>query len=164
MGNLTNCKDCGHSVSKRANTCPHCGVRNPGNTTSMLTQLLVFGLVLWVGTPIIIERLETDTGNSGGDSNQQRSSISRESSARIIAKREVTKKLIAPSTADFSGYADTQIGLLYGRGEDVWIVKGYVDAQNTFGAMIRSTYEVVIVFEEGTSDSYKVESADLWEP
>lgn len=30
MADLVPCKDCGHQVSKRAKTCPSCGVRKPG--------------------------------------------------------------------------------------------------------------------------------------
>lgn len=29
---LTTCKDCGHSVSKSAEMCPHCGRKNPGES------------------------------------------------------------------------------------------------------------------------------------
>ena len=34
MSNLTECKDCGHSVSKRAAICPSCGVSWPGRDLS----------------------------------------------------------------------------------------------------------------------------------
>jgi hypothetical protein len=165
MPNLTQCKDCGHQVSKRAKTCPSCGVKNPANRTSPLTVFVVFVLIMWFFAGEIIDSYDDQQGfsSSQADVPERVSPTRRESSARLVAEREIKKQLKSPSTADFSGYSDTQIGNLRGRGEDVWIDKGYVDSQNSFGAMLRNKYEVVIVFEAGKNDSYKVESADLWE-
>ena len=71
--------------------------------------------------------------------------------------------LTSLSTADFSGVRDTRSGRLEDGGPNDWVVIGYVDAQNGFGAMIRSNYQVVIEFEEGRSDSYRIKSANLLE-
>ncbi len=162
MSNLTECKDCGHTVSKKAKTCPSCGVGNPAGNPSTLTHVLLFGFILWIGSHVLTESYEMQNGFASSDKSEV-SSTRREMNASTIARREVTKLLKAPSTVEFSGHADTRIGLLRDRGPDVWIVKGYVDAQNSFGAMIRNKYQVVIVFEEGTNDNYKVESAELYE-
>ena len=156
MRNLTECKDCNHVVSKKAKTCPNCGVGNPANRTSVLTQLIVLVIVLAIGSDILTDRYENS---------EETAPISLEIQAKIIAKRVVKRLLKSPSTADFSGYADTQVGHLRDSGPNVWIVKGYVDAQNSFGAVIRNRYEVVIIFElpeTGNDIVHKVESAELY--
>ncbi len=57
MSNLIKCKDCGHTVSKRAKTCPSCGVRNPGRISSPFGQFIVLVVILWFGVPAIIDQL-----------------------------------------------------------------------------------------------------------
>ncbi len=58
MSNLTECKDCGHTVSKRAKVCPSCGVRKPSRTSSTFGQFLVLVFILWIGVSLVIEALE----------------------------------------------------------------------------------------------------------
>lgn len=52
-------------------------------------------------------------------------------------ERAVETTLKAPSTADFSGYSDSQITV----NGDVYSVRGYVDAENSFGAAIRTSWD-----------------------
>lgn len=56
---------------------------------------------------------------------------------RVCVEEFVPKRLKAPSTAKFSGVTVTSDG-------DVYTVAGSVDAQNTFGAMIRSSFTCVV--------------------
>ena len=44
---LVKCKECGKEVSKKAETCPHCGIKNPGITTSeyFIGFIVLFGIV-----------------------------------------------------------------------------------------------------------------------
>ena len=60
-------------------------------------------------------------------------------SAIAIAEKFVKQSLKAPSTAEFSPMDETKINIF--EDNDVW-VDGYVDAQNSFGAMLRSRYSV----------------------
>ncbi|MBE6912864.1 MAG: hypothetical protein E7473_10100 [Ruminococcaceae bacterium] len=69
----------------------------------------------------------------------------------VIAEKEVKSKLKSPSTAEFSAYNETKIT----NDGDVWVVEGWVDAQNSFGATLRSEYTVRIVFDG--DERYKVE-------
>jgi len=48
----------------------------------------------------------------------------------------VGEQLKAPSTADFSGHGDSQIV----ETENGYDIKGYVDAENGFGAQIRTNW------------------------
>lgn len=47
MAKLTKCKDCGAEVSKRAKTCPHCGVDKPGGggSDSLYGCLVLLALI-----------------------------------------------------------------------------------------------------------------------
>ena len=73
----------------------------------------------------------------------------------IFAREEVKKNLKAPSTAKFSGLCNeykystrTENGLV------VWTVMGQVDAQNSFGAMLRSIW-IAEVTDVGDGDRYR---------
>jgi hypothetical protein len=59
-----------------------------------------------------------------------------------------TKKLKAPSTAEFSGTTAT--------GGGPWTVTGQVDSQNSFGAMIRSPFGCTVTIT-GESARVRVE-------
>ena len=61
------------------------------------------------------------------------------------AKEVVEDKLKAPSTAEFCSKSEATIEL---DGE-TWTIKGYVDAENSFGAKIRNDFTVVITFSGG---------------
>lgn len=60
--------------------------------------------------------------------------------ASIHAENAVRDRLVAPATASFSPYRDTTVTTVGDR----WTVRGWVDSQNRFGAMVRTNYTVVI--------------------
>lgn len=68
-----------------------------------------------------------------------------EAAAWTACERFVSEQLKAPSTAKFSGF-DTEIS---DRGDGRYIVQGYVDAENSFGAMIRNDYVCDVRHQEG---------------
>ncbi len=70
--------------------------------------------------------------------------------AQIMAEKFVTEKLKSPSTADFCSHSE-YVFENYATGE--WSVKGWVDSQNGFGAMIRTKFRVML--------KYNVD-ADTW--
>lgn len=59
------------------------------------------------------------------------------------AQDGIKKKLKAPSTAEFPGLRESEVTR---EGPDVFIVKSYVDAQNSFGAKIRNHFTVKVEF------------------
>lgn len=64
------------------------------------------------------------------------------------AKQAVTSNLKAPSTAQFPGtFLDPDEGWEYYKDGDVYTVTSYVDSQNGFGAMIRSSFVVQIKWD-----------------
>ena len=68
MSNLTECKDCGHSVSKRARVCPSCGVDKPGVAPTDFARLFVAALVIVVGGVVYLNYLNSigDLSGSSG--------------------------------------------------------------------------------------------------
>lgn len=76
--------------------------------------------VLVVGGLMLIGTCAGNDTTSSGDG----------SGAEDACKSWVTDELKAPSTADFSGVSTS--------GDGPWVITGNVDAQNGFGAQIRS--------------------------
>lgn len=71
--------------------------------------------------------------------------------AYTTAKNIISKNLKAPSTAKFLSY-DRQSITISGN---IYTVNGYVDAQNSFGAMLRSYYTVTL---RGSAYNWNIES------
>lgn len=69
-----------------------------------------------------------------------------ESDAIYMAKEFVTKRLKAPSSADFPRRLQSAV---YGKG-CTFVVAGVVDAQNSFGAMIRGAYTGTLEYDPET--------------
>lgn len=59
---------------------------------------------------------------------------------KYIAKEAVLDKLKSPSTAKFSPSSETTVK----QSDNEWIVKGWVESENSFGATLRNSYEVKI--------------------
>jgi hypothetical protein len=87
------------------------------------------------------------SGNSDNSTPEKRTSVS-DAEAKVVAEAQVEAVLKAPSTAKFSKWGDTQmIPITNG-----YKVIGYVDSQNSFGAMIRSNYSVEIFVDLESGD------------
>jgi hypothetical protein len=64
--------------------------------------------------------------------------------AYTMAEQFVQKRLKAPSTAKFPYSSEATID--YDSGTKEWTVNSYVDAQNSFGAMMRTNYTVKVKY------------------
>lgn len=65
--------------------------------------------------------------------------------AWVCAMDVVENRLKSPSTADFCSYPEATIIDL---GDNRYKIKGYVDAQNTFGATVRTQFTVTLTLTE----------------
>ncbi|OFW89289.1 MAG: hypothetical protein A3B66_00440 [Alphaproteobacteria bacterium RIFCSPHIGHO2_02_FULL_46_13] len=83
---------------------------------------------------------------------------SKENVASIKCEYAVRNSLIAPSTADFPLYAD-YVGV--DPHTKVFTVKSYVDAQNTFGAMIRSNYICKVYWSADDTNIWQVKNVQM---
>ncbi|HHL2713000.1 TPA: DNA translocase FtsK [Yersinia enterocolitica] len=72
-------------------------------------------------------------------------------SAYVYSKDLIAKSLKSPSTAKFSSYSDTNVR---SYGECNFAIDGYVDAQNSFGAVIRTRFNASIRFDEKSQTYY----------
>lgn len=81
----------------------------------------------------------------GSGDEKQKDVSEMKTEAFTIAKNFVEAGLKAPSTADFPlmDFTSTYIG------DSTFIVKSYVDAQNSFGAKIRTNYRVKLRYNGG---------------
>ena len=64
---LQPCKDCGHQVSKKAESCPNCGRQRPGGGVSMGVIILTGIIGVFIAVLLI---------HSASDAKQQMTSIS----------------------------------------------------------------------------------------
>jgi len=144
---LTNCKECGGQVSKKADKCPHCGAKLKSGGSGCLWIFLIV-VIFFIGYSVF-------TPSSSSTNSDSSSSISHPNNflAYNYAEDAVKKKLKSPSTAKFPGTVEKSKHINYlGSGE--YEINSWVDSQNGFGAMIRSNFSVIIVFDDNTV-SYK---------
>lgn len=70
--------------------------------------------------------------------------------AFVMTQEPVKRSLKAPSSASFPYFSDKQVSVTT-KPNCVFQVRGFVDAQNSFGAMLRNSYTAEIRFnEDGT--------------
>ncbi len=72
------------------------------------------------------------------------------SNALAMSQVFVQKKLLSPSTAKFPGEMESTITHL----DNIWDVDSYVDAENAFGAKIRSYYHCQLRYKLNTDKWY----------
>jgi hypothetical protein len=65
------------------------------------------------------------------------------SNALIDSRQFVEKRLKSPSTADFSSETQNNVKKV---NDSTFVVTGYVDSQNSFGALIRTNYSCKITY------------------
>lgn len=74
-----------------------------------------------------------------------------EDAKRVCQEKFIPERLKAPSTADFSDVQVTSSGHVY-------TVTGNVDAQNSFGAKVRSTFTCIV---QDTGKTWRLQSATV---
>ena len=111
---------CANPVFPKATTCPQCGHPFKKPTSGCAWFVLIGGIIL------IISMFMSE-GYDPADE------------AVIRSWQFVRAGLKSPCTADFPYSGDHQLYTLEGK-DNAWEVRGYVDSQNSFGAMIRSNF------------------------
>ena len=148
---LVKCPDCGREVSDQAPSCPNCGRpmaarRAPPpppakKSSSWPAGCLILGFLGFCGLYVL--------GSSAGDSSRS-SGTSTEQNPKIGAvsacKRAVNLQLKAPGSAEFAPWEEWTAY----RDGTKRVVNGWVDAQNSFGAKLRSDVRCE-VYDEGSN-------------
>jgi hypothetical protein len=149
---LINCKECDGQVSKKANICPHCGNKLKSKSSGCFWIILI-ALVAFCG--YVVNHSDSSSTNSGSSYSISHPDIFL---AYNYAENAVKKKLKSPSTAEFPGTIEKSKHINYlGGGE--YQINSWVDSQNSFGAIIRSNFRVIIVFNDNKAsyENLKVE-------
>lgn len=138
------CPHCKEEINKEASRCPHCH----GKIyvwTSGRKVILGFG-ILAVFLLIITGSFNTsDTQNNTSPKDQ------REIESIVFAKEVIKGTLKAPSTATFEDVRAYELSNL----KDVWVVNGYVDSENSYGAKLRNIWEVQLDYRDGKGGTVK---------
>lgn len=78
-----------------------------------------------------------------------------EAGAQDVCEQFVEARLKAPSTAEFSGNATVT------EGGGLWTVTGDVDAENSFGAPIRTTYVCTVKPTDAGGEDWELVNVEL---
>jgi DNA-directed RNA polymerase subunit RPC12/RpoP len=134
---LKACRECGKDVSTEAKQCPHCGVSKPIKTRPTIGcggAILIFfvlGIVMNTFGPKPKPRTAGDIfADSVARMNGDPDSMVR------LCKESALENLKSPTSADF---ASRDAWKVWKDNKNQWNAVGYVDAQNSFGAKIRSS-------------------------
>lgn len=149
---LIKCPECNKEISDKAKLCPNCGYEQNQQTISSKQSDKKGGRIgcgTWFIVIVIILFIFYLLGSP--DDNTKRTSLTNHE-AKIVAEGQVETMLKSPSTAKFSGLSETEFEPI----KNGFKVTGYVDSQNGFGAMIRSSYSVeIFVNDENGQIMYK---------
>lgn len=97
--------------------------------------------------------------NCGGSSNSSSTTSKQPDKfdAYVMSQLFVEDALKAPSTAKFPVYSEDMV---VDGGDGSFIVSAYVDAQNSFGAMMRSNYVCIMQYDKAT-DEWALKGLDI---
>lgn len=140
---LTICRECKREVSTEAQTCPNCGVTNPGGravkaTVSSKRNLGCIGLgVICVILFAISQRMDEQRDANDPAKAARDSTFRFQNAARVACKSAIANQLKSPKSADFS---NTQSGPA-AEDSTKYRVKGQVTAVNSFNAPLTNDYQ-----------------------
>lgn len=89
------------------------------------------------------------TGNNSSSEQNTKDALN----AKICAEKVVKDNLKAPSSAKFCNYSEMQATNISGK---KWKITGYVDAQNSFGTMLRQNWIVTLTLTDNGFTDYSV--------
>ena len=142
---LTNCKECGAEVSTKAEACPKCGAKRPKSTsigTWIIGGIFLVILIKCTFTKQDIEnKVAADIAAMTPEQKEAALEKVHKADAKWACREYLQKALKVPSTADIPNYNDFEA---HGIGTGPYAVTGSVEAQNSFGAKIRGSFECVV--------------------
>lgn len=126
------CPSCGKTMKDDGTPCPHCAGSGVVSGPSHRGKLLI-GLSALLLAPLVIGAIFSGSGDDAS-----------RAAALTMCRQYVRERLKAPSTATFAGIGESTVNEYSGQ---EWGVRSHVDAQNGFGAMLRSTFDCTVKFE-----------------
>lgn len=152
-GTKKKCPHCKTEIDWEASRCPNCHGKVYVWTSGKKILVTILIALFFIG----IFNMNSSTPSSSSTSTSvstpspEQAKKDREIMSIVFAKSVIEKTLKAPSTAKFVDVQAYELSNL----KDVWAVNGYVDSQNSFGAMIRSQWEVQLDYRDGKGGTVK---------
>ncbi len=145
MSQVKICPKCATEIPAAASICPQCRSKlsgGAGQGCAWIVVVLGSGIMLAMFTLNGIEQRRTPAEKAIAAANETRNHcVNDKFGAYYYAKSTITASLKAPSTAEFSSYNERAIE----TGPDCkYTIAIYVDAQNSFGAKIRTSYQLIL--------------------
>lgn len=158
MGKLTECKDCGHQISKKADKCPNCG--SPQKMSKGKSQAL--GCLGWIIIIFFVVMIwpESDDSESTRSESPKVSLQEQDnkSMAYVMCENWVKDRLKSPSTAEFPSVFSGKLDNVYKDGT-TYSVTSYVDSENSFGATLRTGFTCETT--QTSEDEWMLESLEF---
>lgn len=153
---LQSCRECGERVSSEAPTCPHCGATDPAGTGARAGARALptapekrkTGCAAWGCLGVIVIGAVGAIVGAINDPPAVAADRNNASNASGACHSFVEGRLKAPRSAKFdvSAMGAEPVDSL------TWNAWGAVDAQNSFGAMIRSQYTCRVRYDRARDE------------
>lgn len=153
---MVTCRECKHKISSKAGACPSCGAPQKPKRDAISSLARIF-LIVFIGVPVLIGVgasifSEGETPKTA-EERAERAKQAKNSQLMVFAcseaQRAVKQRLKAPSSAKFPGcglsLAEYEIRATADKA--TWWVEGYVDSQNSYGAMLRREFIVKLTLD-----------------
>ena len=155
-GTKKKCPHCKTEIDWEASRCPNCHgkvyVWDSGKKMLVVIVVLLFFIGIFnMGSYTPSSSSSSSSSPSVSTPSPEEIKNKRRIESIVFAESVIEKTLKAPSTAKFVDVEAYELSNL----KDVWAVNGYVDSQNSFGAMIRSQWEVQLDYRDGKGGTVK---------
>lgn len=150
VNTMISCPTCEKQISSSASSCPNCGhpINTPPPPIAAAPAAKKTSGGVWLagvaGVIIVVFMLM-----SGASIDTSPAPAPKPADYTIPVSWEFVRAgLKSPSTADFGRISTHQLYTIEGK-PNTWEVRGHVDSQNSFGAMIRSNYTCQLEYVSG---------------
>lgn len=137
------CPECSKMISDKADMCPHCGYPMGKIKKEAKKKEETKSAIGWTITCFLVIVLYIAFGKPAFDTPQKPHEPD-DTEAFVMSQSFVEQRLVSPTTAKFpyigDAYEVTKIDSV------TWRIHSYVDSQNRFGAMVRTSYKAKLMY------------------
>jgi len=145
---LQPCRSCGHEVSTEALSCPHCGAPKPTAAAKEKERAGKQTLAIGCLGLLVVLVIFAVVGSEGPSASAGAARTPDKITVYTMGQTFVERSLRAPQSARHPWGSDSY--LVDQLAPNRWRVRSYVDAQNAFGASIRTCYDVTMTMSGGS--------------